>query len=109
MPRRRKTTGLSSLFADAVATATTLTVRVPQLLSGTMTRAESRRMGNEKGAAAQQGWVDAARVAGRLILQKPKLTRTGATAGALAIVGAAIAPARRTVRANARRLGKRLV
>ena len=107
MPRRRKSNMLSNLYADSIATATTLAIRVPQLLSGTMSKAETHRMVAEKIAAAREGWVKGAAAAGRIAMRKPKRSTRAVAADTLAIFDAAFGPARRKVRANAKRLTKR--
>ena len=91
--------------ATATATWTTLAVRVPQLMAGTMTPAESHRMVAEKLGAAQEGALKASVAAGRVALRRPRRrSLAGLMADAAAIVEAAYAPAKRTVKANADRL-----
>ncbi len=103
MARKRKTT-LLDVWMDGIATATTLSVRLPQLMTGTMSPAETRRMVAEKIAAAQFGWAKAASAATRVALGKPSRQPTVTAARSLSVLDAAVGPARRTVRANAKRL-----
>ena len=103
MARKRKTT-LLDVWLDGIATATTLSVRVPQLMTGTMSPAETRRMVSEKISAAQVGWAKAAVAATRIALGRPSRNPTALAARSLAVLDAAVRPASRTVRANAKRL-----
>ena len=115
MKRKRKRVRTAwALWADqletGLATAATLAVRVPQLLSGTMTPAETQLMVAEKVAAVRDGVRHGSLAAARLAASNlagrrtrpPTLRRT--LADALTIAEASCAPARRTVRANAKRL-----
>ena len=104
MARKRKTSLLVNLWMDGLATAATLSVRVPQLMSGTMTPAETRRMVSEKLAAAQTGWMAAATAATQAALAEPSSSPKVLAARSLSVLDAAVRPASRTVRANAKRL-----
>ena len=103
MERRRNTT-LLDIWMDGIATASTLSVRVPKLLTGTLPPAETRRMVAEKIAAAQLGWVKAATAATRVALGRPSRKPAVVAARNLSVLDAAVRPASRTVRANAKRL-----
>ena len=112
MPRRPKkafalVSAWTDLFATGVATATTLSVRVPQLMLGSMNPAESRRMVAEKVAAAAEGFVAGSAATARVMAKR--LTRPAprdAAQDVMEIVEAAARPARRRVKANAVRLTK---
>ncbi|WP_237480023.1 hypothetical protein [Lichenibacterium dinghuense] len=113
MARRRRTAATPfGLWADAmatgVATAVTLSVRVPQLLAGTMTAAESTRMVAEKAAAAGEGLLAGSAAAARVAARRlARLAPHRAVEDALEIAEAMSRPARRRVKANAARLSKR--
>ncbi len=112
MPRRSKRAStLASAWTDLVvtgfATATTLSVRVPHLMAGSMTEAESRRMVGEKVSAAAEGFVAGSVVAARIAskrLARPAPHR--AFEDLLEIAEATARPARRRVKSNAVRLTK---
>ncbi len=112
MARRRWTTITPFGFwmdavAAGVATATTLSVRLPQIAAGTMTSAEATRMVGEKMAAAGEGFAAgsaaAARIAGKRLV-RPAPHR--AFHDVSEIAEAASRPARRRVELNAARLSK---
>ena len=93
--------------ATALATLTTLAVRVPQLMTGTMTGPESRRMVAEKVEAAREGGRNAAVAAGWIALRPPRRpSMKGLVADAVTVLDAASGPVRRTVKANAKRLSR---
>ena len=111
MVRRRRCVATSpfAVWTDAMragaATAVTLSVRLPQLMTGTMTRAESARMVGEKLAAATEGLLAASAASLRVA------ARGGATVtprrvlqDGLEVSAAAARPAQRRVEANAKRL-----
>ena len=104
MARKRKTSLLVNLWMDGLATAATLSIRVPQLVAGTMSPIEKRRMVSEKIAAAQTGWVAAATAATQAALGKPSRNPKTIAARSVSVLDAAVRPASRTVRANAKRL-----
>ena len=110
--RSRRGTKAALFWADSlhsgIATWTTLSVRVPQLVTGTMSAAETQRMVAEKLAAAVEGALAGATTATRLALRSPRrLTSSRITAQALTMLEATSKPARRRVQANARRLTKK--
>lgn len=88
-------------WASGLATLQVLAVRVPQLLTATMSRREATKMVAEKVAAFRKGAVAAGQTA-----LKPRrgTTLQAAFDRGVAILDAASRPARRTVQANARRL-----
>ena len=112
MPRRPKkafalVSAWTDLFATGVATATTLSVRVPQLMLGSMTPAESRRMVAEKVAAATEGFVAGSAATARIVSNR--MTRPApheAFQDVMDIAEATTRPARRRVKRNAARLTK---
>ena len=112
MPRRpKKAFALASawtdLFATGVATATTLSVRVPQLMLGRMSPAESRRMVAEKVAAAAEGFVAGSAATARIVSKRMKRPAPREVFHDLmAIAEASARPARRRVKRNAVRLTK---
>ena len=107
--RRKKTFALASAWTDLVvtgfATATTLSVRVPQLVLGSMTPAESRRMVTEKLTAAAEGFVAGSAATARIVAKR--VTRPApreALNDLLEIAQATTRSARRRVKSNAVRL-----
>jgi hypothetical protein len=94
--------------ADA---AVTIAARTPGLMRGSLADApEAARMVEEKVAAAYEGAAQASLAWGRFLFASA--LRGGATPAQWShalfdVAEAASAPARRTVRANAKRLGKR--
>ena len=112
MPRRRKKASAipsawTDLVATGVATATTLSVRVPQLMRGRMTESESRRMVAEKVTAAAEGWVAGSAAMARIVSKRMmRPAPREALNDAMEIAEAMMRPARRRVRSNAVRLTK---
>ena len=112
MPKRPKKafalmSAWTDLFATGVATATTLSVRVPQLMLGSMSQAESRRMVTEKVAAAAEGFVAGSTATVRIMSKR--MTRPApseAFQDVMEIAEAATRPARCRVKRNAVRLTK---
>ena len=113
--RRRSSPGFGpALWADMMlagaATVATFSVRLPRIATGTMSRAESTRMVAEKAAAAidgaAAGMAAATRVAARRMGDPKAVTPAAAMADLVAVAEAASRPARRTVKANAERLGR---
>jgi hypothetical protein len=111
MVRRRRRSGTTplALWTDMMlagaATAVTLSVRLPQLMTGTMTRAESARMVGEKLAAASEGLVAASAAGLRVAARRgPAATPRQMLDDALEVSAAALRPAQRRVAANAKRL-----
>ena len=111
MARRLRRAGTSpfSVWTEAMlagtATAVTLSVRLPQLMTGTMTRAESARMVGEKLAASTEGLLAASTVALRAAARRGAVATTRQLVqDALDISAAAARPAQRRVKANAKRL-----
>ncbi len=107
--RRRAATSPLAAWSDAMlagaATAVTLSVRLPQIMTGTMTRAESARMVGEKLAAATEGLLEASAVGLRIATRRGTVvTPRRLLQDALDISAAAARPAQRRVGANARRL-----
>lgn len=87
------------------ATALTLSVRLPQLMTGTMTRSESARMVREKLAAATEGLLAAAEATLRVAARgEAAVTPRRLLDTTLEISAAAARPAQRRVAANAKRL-----
>lgn len=112
MPRRSKkasplVSAWTDLLATGIDTATTLSVRVPQLMLGSMTKAESRRMVAEKVAAAAEGFVAGSAATARIVSKR--MTRPApreAFHDLMEIAAATTRPARRRVKSNAVRLTK---
>ena len=112
MPRRPKkafalVSAWTDLVATGVATATTLSVRVPQLMLGSMSPAESRRMVAEKVEAAAEGFVAGSAATARIVSKR--MTRPApreAFHDLMEIAEATARPARRRVQRNAVRLTK---
>ena len=111
MVRRRRRAGTSplTLWTDAMlagaATAVTLSVRLPQLMTGTMTRAESARMVGEKLAASTEGLLEASAASLRAAARRgPAVTPRQILQDVLDVSAAAARPAQRRVKANAKRL-----
>ena len=99
--------------ADA---ATTIALRMPVLMhdcvSGRGPSAESRRMVEEKMAALSDGAADAVLASGQLAARAMlgRLNGPRLASGMFAVAEAAMGPAHRTVKANARRLtGKKSI
>lgn len=113
MPRRRRRTStplgaFAELAAAGVATAVTLSVRLPQLAAGTLSAAEATRMVAEKAAAAGEGLLAGSAVAARIAAERAlRPAPHRALEDAMAVVEAASRPARRRVKANARRLSSK--
>ncbi len=112
MPRRPKkafalVSAWTDLFTAGVATATTLSVRVPQLMQGSMNPAESRRMVAEKVAAVAEGFVAGSTATARIVSKRiARPAPRDAFHDLMAIAEATARPARRRVRRNAVRLTK---
>ena len=107
--RRRAATSPFAVWTDAMragaATAVTLSVRLPQLMTGTMTRAESARMVGEKLAAATEGMLAASAASLRVAARSgAAVTPRRFLQDALEVSAAAARPAQRRVEANAKRL-----
>jgi hypothetical protein len=106
--KRTKGTSLITSALDAQAAMwVTLRVRVPQLLAGTMTDAERRRMVTEKVAAVAES-AQAASTAAAGLLRRPRRLTTpkGLLIGLTTVSAAAARPFQTRVKANARRLTK---
>ncbi len=89
----------------ATATVVTLSVRLPQIAAGTMTRSEAGRMVGEKLAAAAEGTAAAATAALRVSRRRGRAsTPLRLAQDMIEVAEAASRPARRRVKANARRL-----
>ena len=86
----------------------TLGVRVPQLVTGTMSAAERHRMVAEKAAAVTESAQAASLAAARLMVDPRAFRSPAALMGGLTTVSAAAAakPFHTRVKANARRLSK---
>ena len=110
MPRRSKrgftlASAWTDLVVTGLATATTLSVRVPQLMIGSMTEAEARRMVGEKVSAAAEGFVEGSAATARIVSKRMKRPAPRqAFRDLLEIAEAAARPARRRVKINAVRL-----
>lgn len=116
MARRSRRTSSSALSAwqTSLAAATTIAARTPILFTAAFTGSpkavrESRRMVTEKAAAVAEGAMAASQAWGALWLQmatgfaRPSQLARGLTS----VMNAAVAPAQRTCKANARRLSRR--
>ena len=112
MPGRRKkpfalASAWTDLVATGIATATTLSVRVPQLMLGSMSPGESKRMVAEKVAAAAEGLVAGSAATARIVSKRMTRPAPRETVRDLMEIGQAAArPARRRVKRNAVRLTK---
>lgn len=106
--KRSKGTNLITSTLEAQAAMwVTLGVRVPQLLAGTMTESERRRMVTEKMAAVVESTQAASTAAARLLRWPRRLTTSGGVLSGLTTISAAAArPFQSRVKANARRLTK---
>ncbi len=107
--RRRLARSALTLWADTLASGmaalSTLSVRLPQIATGTMSDRETQRMVAEKVSAAAEGAAKASATMARIALRGPKVpTPLGIFSDALSVAAAMSAPARRTVKANAKRL-----
>ena len=107
--RRRVSRSAFALWADTLAsgmaTLSTLSVRLPQLATGTMSDRERHRMVAEKLLAAAEGAANGSAAMARIALRGPRMsTPLGLFGDALGVATAMSAPARRTVKANAKRL-----
>jgi hypothetical protein len=85
---------------------TTLSLRVPMLLTGTMTAPERTRMISEKIEAAAESALDASIAVGKAFAQSPAalLSPAAGVCSAIAIMDAASKPYHRRLTANAHRL-----
>lgn len=108
MARRRSAAKAQALWLDlataAVATSITLSVRLSRIASGTLTPREGRRMLNEKAAAALEGSLAVANELARRAGRRGPRDPVAALAESVALLDVATRPARRRVRANAKRL-----
>lgn len=110
---RRRNAGLKVLplwidtLLAGVATATTLSVRLPQLATGTMSAAERRRMVAEKAAAVHEGAMAGGVALLKVASRRRRPSPLTVLNDVVTLVDAVGRPARRTVRRNARRLTKR--
>ena len=106
MPNRKRATALFKATLEAQAAAlTTLGVRVPGLLAGTLPAGERTRMVSEKAEAMVESAQATGLAAAKLIARPRKLTPASAISGWLALAEAASRPYHKRVKANARRLG----
>jgi hypothetical protein len=99
-------------FTTSLAAATTIGARLPLLWSAALTGSpgavqESQRMVSEKTQAALQGATAAGLAASRLWLQALTSMSFPSPQAWARVSQAALAPAHRVCRANARRLGPR--
>ena len=107
MPNRKHAATLFTATLEAqAAVLTTLGVRVPGLLAGTLPAGERTRMVREKAEAMVESAQATGYAAAKLMARPRKLTPASALSGWLALAEAASRPYHTRVKANARRLGK---
>lgn len=106
--RSRKTHAafLTDIVASSAATFTTLAVRVPQLMTASMSAAEYQRMVLEKVAAAAEGLAAGAAAAVKIGAGRRSRSPGHLLDAGLTVAEAMSRPARKRVKANARRLGR---
>ena len=104
--RKRAATLLTATLQAQAATLTTLSVRVPGLLAGTLPRGERTRMVSEKAEAMVESAQATGLAAAKLMLPPRFPTPASIFSGWLALAEAASRPYHKRVKANAQRLGK---
>ena len=107
--RRRVSRSAFALCADTLTTGLatwfTLSIRLPQLATGTMSDRETQRMVAEKLLAAAEGAANGSAAMARIALRGSRMpTPLSLFGDGLGVATATSAPARRTVKANAKRL-----